>query len=62
MRLPSGDPEVVDESRRQMDRGTDRLTSIWANDRGFLFGIAGILFIAAFYLQVFLSGGIESQY
>jgi len=41
------------------DKRVEKLTSAWSNESGFLLGIVGILFIAAFYVYVGATGGIS---
>ena len=43
------------------DERIDRLTNVWSNDKAFLAGIGVIVLIAAFYIYIFLSGGIGSE-
>ena len=50
--------ESLPEQRQRVDKQTDRLTSAWSNDAGFLVGIGVIGLIAAFYIYVYKSGGI----
>lgn len=41
------------------DERTERLTSLWSSENGFLIGIGVILFVAMFYIYVYNTGGIS---
>lgn len=41
------------------DKRTERLTSLWSNENGFLVGIGVLFLIAMFYIYVYNTGGIS---
>jgi hypothetical protein len=45
-------------SVREIDRKTERLTSVWTSQGAYLFGAGFLLIIAAFYLYVMKEQGI----
>ncbi|KAI0564948.1 hypothetical protein FGB62_22g340 [Gracilaria domingensis] len=51
--------QTTNKTQDMIDERTDRITSIWANENGFLLAIGVILLIAAFYGYVYATGGIS---
>uniref|UniRef100_A0A7S0ZGY0 Transmembrane protein n=1 Tax=Timspurckia oligopyrenoides TaxID=708627 RepID=A0A7S0ZGY0_9RHOD len=45
---------------QKMDDRTQRLANFWSNDTAFLFAIAAVFLLIAFYASVYFSGGIPS--
>jgi len=58
MKLPSSSDERRTDAQKRMDDRTERLTDAWANDRAFLFAIAGVFLLGLFYVRVYQTGGI----
>lgn len=51
--------DVTNPNVDLIDKRTERLTSLWTNENGYLFGIVGLFGILAFYAYVFQTGGIR---